>query len=651
MKIVICALVVLAALTIDAVRSDKLTLLNREMSKYGSLKSTRLARQELQEESQQKNDKARRSECSQACRDSTHGTCTSSGGCVCENGWTGDDCSLPIAVITDGVAYTDERVRSKQWIYFQYLLDQRARATLHWHVVQTSAGDVDLYVRRNGFPSRTTWDARDVSSDVDFTLHMSDVDAGVYYAGVYGFTSCAFTLRVDLSVGCPNDCSRHGVCLDSGACRCNLAYVGVDCSQHLSELREQVAASGSVPFRDWRYFVYNSQGDATQRYHVVQDEAYMDCDVYVRGGSLPSWFHYDVADTSFSSDFTLEVFDPAEGPWYIGVYAYGECAYTMTLVRARATCGNECSGPTHGSCVALGGDGDSSQCQCAADYEGDLCERRAPPLPMVVHDGSVPDDSYYAYGFVDTDAWAHYRFAAATEGNVAVHVEQLGALPSAMTDAGVGYDADDADCDLYVRRGAQPSLFEFDERDVSLLANVELIIEEPGAAIYYFSIFGYDRCYYRTYVSHTLRCPLDCSGHGQCGQDGRCTCGDGYSGEDCADALTPLASVQAVQNSLGANQWHFYSVHVTGASLNVNLFESATSGYLWLYVAHNDFPTLAVYDYADQRTNTAYHSIAFEHDADNDAHEYVVGVFANPWAPIDRNVEYTLGVWIPFQDE
>jgi hypothetical protein len=99
-----------------------------------------------------------------------------------------------------------------------------------WRLTQGVNGDCDLYVRYNSAPTLFYWDYANVSSASETTVSFQTTTAqrGFWYAGVYGFAECDYTLRVDSNTRCPNSCSNRGQC-NNAVCACQSGFSGSGC--------------------------------------------------------------------------------------------------------------------------------------------------------------------------------------------------------------------------------------------------------------------------------------------------------------------------------------------------------------------------------------------------------------------------------------
>ena len=91
-----------------------------------------------------------------------------------------------------------------------------------------------------------------------------------------------------------------------------------------------VPETGYVGRTEWNY--YKLQVDTTNSILVAvsQDSASADCDLFVKRDSRPSNFDFDYSNLSFEQFFNVTINDPSTATWYIGVFGWTDCGYTMT---------------------------------------------------------------------------------------------------------------------------------------------------------------------------------------------------------------------------------------------------------------------------------------------------------------------------------
>jgi len=87
---------------------------------------------------------------------------------------------------------------------------------------------------------------------------------------------------------------------------------------------------------------------------------------YVKKNEFPSMFDFNFANATINPITELSLRDPGAGLWYIGVYGYRGCAFSIVVtVSEMQGCLSECS--RHGTCIG-------NVCSCNPGFSGDACE-------------------------------------------------------------------------------------------------------------------------------------------------------------------------------------------------------------------------------------------------------------------------------------
>ena len=470
-----------------------------------------------------------------------------------------------------------------------------------------STADCDLYLQFNALPTRYSYAARDITADQSVELVVDSPTVGVWYAGVYGFTQCSYTIRATQRSPCPNSCSGHGTCLSSGQCSCSAGYTGSDCSAGIIPLFANTPVTGSIASSNWLYYSYAYPGSSSAqavRFGVTQASGSGDCDLYIAKGFIPSFHNFTWRDESADSSFSVQILQPGgAGTFYAGMLAFsGTCSYTMTvtLVSQTQQCTNQCSGSTHGTCS-------NGQCACVSSYSGAYCQQANFNMASSV--------TYL--GYVDQGAWNYYRVSALSSQNVLLSMLETGS---------------NSDCDLYVKAGRNPTRYDYDYADLTNQANSSVTIPDPGSTLWYVGIYGFLPCSYQIRGILTTSCPNGCSGHGTC-SSGTCFCNPGYAGQDCGQTNPSLSSGQTITDSVANGQWKYYSISSIKSAATIHLLETASIGNLWLFASSLGSPTLMDYEYSSIDTNTNNHNIIISRPDSSDPTNYTLGVFGNPLAP------------------
>jgi len=318
-----------------------------------------------------------------------HGRCVGLRQCTCEAGWSGADCSRAITTITLGNPVQGTITRG-DWTY--YLLSLTANNLLQIHVKETTTtGDLDLYVKYDALPTTYSFDYRDITVLHDFYLNITEPALGNWYIGVYGFRNTTYTLTATAGMSCPTRCSGHGTCRGAD-CDCRTGFSGVSCENMGPDLTWGIAQAGFVSNAAWNYYHVRPNTGRNLQINVRQVSG-GDCDLYAKAGALPTKLDYSARDVGTMQDFTLIISNPSDEMWYLGVFGYSDCEYTITaLVNSVCPGSPACSG--HGNCVA-------GVCLCATGYNGVDCSQNGNMLSngVSVSSNTLPDLGWEYYSF------------------------------------------------------------------------------------------------------------------------------------------------------------------------------------------------------------------------------------------------------------
>jgi len=209
---------------------------------------------------------------------------------------------------------------------------------------------------------------------------------------------------------------------------------------------------------------------------------------------------------------------------------------------------------------------------------------------------TFPLDGPSVRGYVIGNKWNYFHFETLNETSVAVRL---------------GQNSSDDDCDLYVRRGINPTEAEHDYMDIGNSVVSEVTIVDPGHATWFVGVYGYKECSYELNVNVSHACLNNCTSedNGVC-VDGSCKCKGEWFGRDCGSKIIPLLNGEAVNASINKGEWHFYQFQaIRGPKVTVLLAEDNSVGALRLYQSSHKIPTLATYDFVDTTPTASTHRI------------------------------------------
>jgi hypothetical protein len=258
-------------------------------------------------------------ECLNEC--SHHGTCNALV-CACRTNYAGDYCQTRNSLLSNGESDTGF-VSPSSWNYFSYQSNSVQNLEVF---MRTQMGDCDLYAKQGQAPTRVSYDVSDVGTTSNFTMSIPDPGSNTWYFGVYGWSTCSFTITIVETNACLPGCNTHGQCI-SGTCICNDGWAGEACDQSSAVLLSNTVQSGTISGgrASWKYYTYTSHPNSTS-VHVALKELETDGWLWVFvSRDIPTLREYDYADTETNTPthrINIDLTQEAQfNTYHIGVYA------------------------------------------------------------------------------------------------------------------------------------------------------------------------------------------------------------------------------------------------------------------------------------------------------------------------------------------
>jgi hypothetical protein len=246
---------------------------------------------------------------------------------------------------------------------------------------------------------------------------------------------------------------------------------------------------------------------------------------------------------------------------------------------------------------------------------------------------SALQDGISVNGYVENNQWNYYFADTQTSNNMVINIQQVGS----------------GDCDVYIKANSDPTKTIYDLRDIGFSTSFNLTIINPLGNVWHIGVFGYRTCdYVITEIISKNSCPNDCNGNGQCSSGGRCSCNSGFAGDDCGSPLYRIHSGELLSGTVTNNNWIYYKYTAPSSktSITIEMIESETSGYLWLYLSHGVPPSQLQYGFSDV-TQSSAHTIHEIVDNENTDSDYYIGVYGSPYLPMTIQCDFQIVAYSP----
>jgi len=321
--------------------------------------------------------------------------------------------------------------------------------------------DCDLYVAYKRTPSLYVFDYANLTLYDESQIHIPNSDSGIYVLGIHGYTECSFRVTVAVKnndAECPNKCSGHGNCMVD-ECSCSPGFDGDSCEWMRAPLALNQPQTGYVGDNEWNYYTARIITNSPFIVNLTQTDG-GDCDLYLKADEAPSRFNFDYFDLSREQELSLLVAEPGDKLWYIGVFGWEACSYSLVIDEERVC---ECGDSHHGHCIE-----GSVECVCDDGYTGASCNHKVKDLTI----GSKKKNN------VTMGDWVYYK----------VHVDGSSAGVVSMKERdSQGF------LDLYVSFVEPPTISSYDlvaSQTDSNVHEIQIFVDQPQTRLMYIGVHG-----------------------------------------------------------------------------------------------------------------------------------------------------------------
>ena len=101
--------------------------------------------------------------------------------------------------ISDGQRIESE-LQSREWEYYKTTA-RTGDLAFTYSISQVNLdADCDLYIAGNYIPGRIFYDQKDSTYNANYSLTITTYPSAIYYAGVYGYHHCIYSITLDITV-------------------------------------------------------------------------------------------------------------------------------------------------------------------------------------------------------------------------------------------------------------------------------------------------------------------------------------------------------------------------------------------------------------------------------------------------------------------
>jgi large repetitive protein len=494
--------------------------------------------------------------------------------------------STHITTLTNNVAVPGLSGTASGESYFQIVVPTgQTKLEISITGQPSGTGDCDLYVKKDSMPTTTTFDYRPFLAGSEEKVTITNPVAGTWYIMLRGFSAYTGVTLLGSYSGTVGTLLVNGV-----------AVTGLN----------GTAASEAL----YRIEVPDSQ--MSMQIQITGGTG--DCDLYVKLGTPPTVSSYDYRPFVAGNEETVDINSPAAGTWYIMLRGYADYAGVslkatyggiVTLADGVPVAGiagalnserfYQLDVPAGCSDVTFSITGGTGNCDlylrlgakpttATYDYRPYLSGNAESVTVTNPHSGTwyVMLKGRAAYSGVTllgdytipstirtlVNGVAVTGLAGATDSDLLYQIT----VPSGQTSLVVQISGSSGDCDLYVKKGAVPTLTDWDYRPFLDGSNETATISNPDATTWYVMLHGF-----QAYSNLTLIATY--SG----------------GGGPTDTVLTNAVAATGLSGATGSSSFFKIDVPINQAQITFTTWGG--TGDADMYIRRGSRPTTSAYDY------------------------------------------------------
>eukprot|EP01128_Nolandella_sp_AFSM9_P006207 TRINITY_DN3138_c0_g1_i1.p1 TRINITY_DN3138_c0_g1~~TRINITY_DN3138_c0_g1_i1.p1 ORF type:complete len:1070 (+),score=156.80 TRINITY_DN3138_c0_g1_i1:207-3212(+) len=531
--------------------------------------------------------------------DQKRGTCKK-GVCECSGNYLPPDCSHAHAPIQFGEPLSSQVSTLNAFDYYTTPSTlqnfENTLLTFTLNIDSVTGEDLSLptstfalFVRKGALPTLVDYDyvlPHAHSSPLQVYMPGGVGDA-TWSVGVWGYDTFRYSIGVNLTKACVNDCHGQGECVQ-GVCQCHADYTPPYCADYRKQLQSDYVYSDSLQPDSHKFFVVESAkmdinftlSDILAVHFEEEEEeeqvAPITVRIYTKFNSPPAMNDYwDYTECLIAPDDTrcsMILNSVSHGDWYFApVLVTGPAISFHIQAIAADLCPNSCNqAQGHAfECASVGG-----ACRCENNYN------YSPDCSIFLHALTDINGVRSPEQLIEPDEWQYFSYLKATPATI-LSVNLTTSSPLTM----------------YIRSNELPTDISYD----GMLSHEQILPSVSGSThqllllngllniphgSWYIGIHNPAELNVTASYQFRLLFTANC-------QNSNCDCKrPNRVGENCQSSYEPIEIAERTPGSIQPHAWSYYSIEITTPTVVAILLDDISAkvtpfsplGQLWLFV-------------------------------------------------------------------